>query len=61
MESHDSSFSVNAQRLGARPIAFAHIVSDRATFDYLMDVFIVPEQRGPGHSKTLMLAVLDHP
>ncbi len=42
-------------------IAFARVVTDRATFAYLMDVFVVPEQRGKGHSKTLVQAVLDHP
>lgn len=42
-------------------IAFARVVTDRATFAYLMDVFVVPEQRGKGHSKTLVQAVLEHP
>jgi predicted GNAT family N-acyltransferase len=42
-------------------IAFARVVTDRATFAYLVDVFVLPEQRGNGHSKTLMRAVLDHP
>lgn len=44
-----------------RQIAFARVVSDRATFAYLMDVFVVEEQRGKGHSKTLMQAILQHP
>lgn len=44
-----------------KQIAFARVVSDRATFAYLMDVFVLPEQRGQGHSKTLIQAVLDHP
>ena len=42
-------------------IAFARVVTDRATYAYLMDVFIVPTQRGKGHSKTLIRAVMDHP
>ena len=42
-------------------IAFARVVTDRATFAYLMDVFVVPEQRGKGHSKSLIQAVIDHP
>jgi GNAT superfamily N-acetyltransferase len=42
-------------------VAFARVVSDRAVFAYLMDVFVVPEFRGRGISKTLMRAVLDHP
>lgn len=42
-------------------IAFARVVTDRATFAYLVDVFVVPEQRGKGYSKTLMQAVMGHP
>ena len=42
-------------------IAFARVVTDRATYAYLMDVFVVAEQRGKGHSKTLMQAVMAHP
>jgi GNAT superfamily N-acetyltransferase len=42
-------------------VAFARVVSDRAVFAYLMDVFVVPEFRGRGISKALMRAVLDHP
>ena len=41
-------------------IAFARVVTDLATFAYLMDVFVVSEQRGKGHSKTLMRAVMEH-
>ena len=44
-----------------RQVAFARVVSDRAVFAYLMDVFVVPEYRGRGISKALMRAVLDHP
>jgi GNAT superfamily N-acetyltransferase len=44
-----------------RQVAFARVVSDRAVFAYLMDVFVVPELRGRGISKTLMRAILDHP
>ena len=44
-----------------RQVAFARVVSDRAVFAYLMDVFVVPEFRGRGISKALMRAVLDHP
>ena len=44
-----------------RQVAFARVVSDRAVFAYLMDVFVIPEFRGRGISKALMRAVLDHP
>lgn len=46
--------------VGGRQVAFARVVSDRAVFAYLMDVFVVPEYRGRGISKALMRAVLDH-
>ena len=47
--------------MGPRQVAFARVVSDRAVFAYLMDVFVVPEYRGRGISKALMRAVLGHP
>ena len=47
--------------LAGRQVAFARVVSDRAVFAYLMDVFVIPEFRGRGISKALMRAVLDHP
>jgi GNAT superfamily N-acetyltransferase len=47
--------------LGARQVAFARVVSDRAVFAYLMDVFVLPEFRGRGISRALMRAIVDHP
>jgi GNAT superfamily N-acetyltransferase len=47
--------------LDGRQVAFARVVTDGATFGYLADVFVVPEYRGQGHSRTLMTAVLAHP
>lgn len=46
---------------GGRQIAFARVVSDCATFAYLMDVFVVSEHRRRGVSKLLMREVLAHP
>jgi GNAT superfamily N-acetyltransferase len=46
---------------GRRQIGFARVVTDRATFAYLGDVFILTEYRGGGLSKRLMRAVVDHP
>ena len=37
------------------------MISDRAVFAYLADVFVVPAFRGRGIGKALMRAVLDHP
>ena len=47
--------------LDGRQVAFARVVTDRAVFAYLMDVFVLPEFRGRGISKALMRAVLNHP
>jgi GNAT superfamily N-acetyltransferase len=47
--------------LGGRQVAFARVVSDRAVFAYLMDVFVLPEFRGRGISGALMRAIVDHP
>ena len=42
-------------------IAFARVVSDYATFANLVDVFVLPAERGKGYSKALMSAVFAHP
>jgi GNAT superfamily N-acetyltransferase len=42
-------------------IGFARVVTDRATFAYLADVFVMPEARGQGLSKWLIDAILRHP
>ncbi|KQO17056.1 GNAT family N-acetyltransferase [Acidovorax sp. Leaf78] len=47
--------------LGASQVAFARVISDYATFANLVDVFVLPEHRGHGHSKVLMQHVVAHP
>lgn len=42
-------------------VAFARVITDKATFGYLSDVFVLPAHRGQGHSKALMAAILAHP
>jgi predicted GNAT family acetyltransferase len=42
-------------------VAFARIVSDYATYAYLMDVFVLPAHRGLGYSTALMDAIMAHP
>ena len=44
-----------------KQVGFARIVSDRSTFAYLCDVFILPEHRGHGLSKALVAAIKEHP
>jgi GNAT superfamily N-acetyltransferase len=42
-------------------VGFARVVTDRATFAYLADVFIVPTERGHGLGKWLVSVILEHP
>ena len=42
-------------------IGLARLVTDRATFAYLADVYVLEEHRGRGLSKALMAAVHAHP
>ena len=42
-------------------VGFARIVTDRATFALLADVFVLEAHRGKGLSKWLMQAVIAHP
>lgn len=42
-------------------LGFARMITDRSTFAYLADVFVVPEFQGQGLSKRLLDFVFDHP
>src|SRR5262245_33965192 len=42
-------------------VGFARVITDKATFAYLGDVFILNEVRGRGLGKWLMEAVVSHP
>lgn len=42
-------------------VAFARVITDRATFANLVDVFVLPECRGLGYSRRLMEAIMAHP
>ncbi|RFS25055.1 N-acetyltransferase [Chitinophaga silvatica] len=44
-----------------KQIGFARMITDKAVFAYLADVFILPEARGQGLSKWLMETMLQHP
>jgi N-acetylglutamate synthase-like GNAT family acetyltransferase len=46
---------------GKGQIGFARVITDRATFAYLADVFILPEYRGRGLSKWMLECILAHP
>ena len=47
--------------LDGAQVGFARVVSDRATFGYLADVFVLPAHRGQGISQAMMAAILAHP
>lgn len=46
---------------GERQIGFARVVTDRATFAYLCDVFLLEAYRGRGLGEWLMEAIGSHP
>ena len=56
----DNSLCFGAYEDG-RQIGFARIVTDRAVFGYLADVFVAPEHRGRGVATRLMADVLANP
>jgi GNAT superfamily N-acetyltransferase len=47
--------------LGDEQVAFARVITDRATFAWIADVFVVEEHRGRGVGKRLMEEMLGHP
>jgi GNAT superfamily N-acetyltransferase len=46
---------------GERQIGFARVISDRATFAYVCDVFVLEDWRGRGLGKWLVATVTSHP
>lgn len=42
-------------------VGYARVVTDRATYAYLADVFVLETHRGRGYSKSLMRAITSHP
>lgn len=42
-------------------VGFARVVTDRATFSWICDVFVAPEHQGFGLGKKLMVEILQHP
>jgi GNAT superfamily N-acetyltransferase len=47
--------------LGTQQVGFARVVTDKATFAYLADVYVLEEHRGKGLSHILMEQVVHHP
>jgi len=44
-----------------KQIGFARIITDKATFAYMSDVYILKEFRGKGLSKWMMEVMMEHP
>jgi GNAT superfamily N-acetyltransferase len=44
-----------------KQVGFARVVTDKATFAFLADVYVLPEHRGKGLSKRLVERVMEHP
>lgn len=55
-----NSMVFGAYRDGAQA-GFVRVVSDKATFAWICDVFVLPEHRGQGLGKYLMECVTAHP
>jgi len=47
--------------LGTAQIGLARVVTDRATFAYLCDVYVLPSHRGRGLGEWLIETVMSHP
>ena len=56
----DNSLPFGVYR-GTELVGFARVVTDRATFAWIADVFILNEHRGQGLSKWLVEVMLEHP
>jgi len=46
---------------GGRQVGFARVVTDRATYAYLCDVYVLEEHRGHGLGKRMMREVMSYP
>ena len=46
---------------GEKQVGFARVITDRATYAYIGDVFILESHRGRGLGKQLIQAIMEHP
>ena len=47
--------------LDNKQVTFSRVITDRAVFGYIADVFVLPEYRGRGYANRLMSSILEHP
>lgn len=57
----DNSIAFGLYQPGGGQVGFARVITDRATFAWLADVFIDPAMQGRGLGKGLMDAIFGHP
>jgi GNAT superfamily N-acetyltransferase len=55
------SFGVYDESRGHAQVGFARVITDRATFAYIGDVYVLEEYRGRGLAKFLMERIRAHP
>ncbi len=56
-----NSFCFGVFENSGSQIGFARLITDKATFAYLADVFILESYRGIGLSKWLVKTIVEHP
>lgn len=57
----EGSLNVGVYTSDGAMVAFARAVTDRATFAWIADVFVVEAQRGHGLGRFVVSTLLDHP
>jgi N-acetylglutamate synthase-like GNAT family acetyltransferase len=56
-----NSFCFGVFESSGSQVGFARLITDKATFAYLADVFILESHRGIGLSKWLVKTIVEHP
>jgi GNAT superfamily N-acetyltransferase len=56
-----NSLAIGAYTPAGEQLAVARVVTDRATFAWLCDVFVVPQARGRGIARAMVRALLANP
>ncbi len=56
----EGSLNFGLYNQAGRIVGYARVVTDYATFAWLCEVFIAPEERGHGAGRLLAQAVVDH-
>lgn len=56
-----NSLCIALQADGQGQVGFARVVTDRTTFAYLCDVYVLPAHRGQGLADGMIQALLAHP